>query len=119
YTQLVSNGLITNDQTIDQSPEVVRGLVRAFLRGLEDTLADPDAAFAIARSAIPEMDDATAVLQRAVLDECLNYWRSDAPGMSDPAAWAESVTLLRALSLISAEVDPTTLYTNDFVAEPK
>ena len=119
YTQLVSNGLITNDDTIAQSPEVVRGLVRAFLRGLQDTLADPDAAFAITRRTIPEMDDAAAVLQRAVLDECLTYWRSDTPGMSEPAAWAESVTLLCGLSLISAEIDPTSLYTNEFVARPQ
>jgi NitT/TauT family transport system substrate-binding protein len=115
YTRLVSNGLITNDATIEKQPQVVRGVVHAFLRGLNDTLADPDAAFAITRKAIPEMDDAAAVLQRAVLQECLAYWRSETLGESEPAAWEESVALLRGLALVASEVDANTLYTNEFV----
>jgi len=115
YTRLISNGLITNDETIDKNPELVRGVVRAFLRGLKDTLDDPDAAFAITRGVIPEMDDTAAVLQRAVLEACLAYWQSDSLGASDPAAWEESVTLLRGLGLIANDVDAKTLYTNEFV----
>ncbi len=115
YTRLVSNGLITNDETIDKRPELVRGVVRAFARGLQDTLDDPDAAFAITRKTIPEMDDAAAVLQRAVLDACIEYWRGDDPGVSDPEAWSESVALLRDLGLIATDVDAEALYTNEFV----
>ena len=71
YTRLVSNGLISNDKTIKENPKLVQGVVTAFLRGLEDTIEDPDAAFAITRKAIPEMDEPTAKLQRAVLQECV------------------------------------------------
>ena len=76
-------------------------MVRAFLRGLEDTLADPDAAFEIARRAIPEMDDETAVLQRAVLDESIEFWRSERAGATDPRAWEASVTLLNEMGLLA------------------
>ena len=115
YTNLVSNGIITNDETIEKDPELVHGVVRAFLRGLQDTLDDPDAAFAITRGVITDMNDETAVLQRAVLDACLDYWQNDVLGQSDAEAWAESVTLLRGLGLITVDVDPEALYANEFI----
>jgi NitT/TauT family transport system substrate-binding protein len=117
YTKLVSNGIITNDTTIAEEPELVSGVVRAFVRGLDATIADPDAAFATARRAIPEMDDETAILQQAVLDESIAYWRSERPGRSDPEAWVESVALLRELGMLNAEVDPDDVYTNAFMPE--
>ncbi|MBC7235103.1 MAG: ABC transporter substrate-binding protein [Chloroflexi bacterium] len=117
YTSLISNGLITNDRTIEQDPDLVQGVVRAFLRGLQDTLNDPDTAFAITRKVIPEMDEQTAKLQRAVLEECLEYWRSDPLGASDPQAWEESIALLRELNLIGEELQADELYTNRFVSK--
>ncbi|MFH1086677.1 MAG: ABC transporter substrate-binding protein, partial [Chloroflexota bacterium] len=116
YTSLVSNGIITNDETIKKNPKLVQAVVRAFMKGLQDTLADPDAAFSITRKTIPEMDDKTAFLQRAVLQECLKFWSGEPLGASDPAAWAQSVQLMRKLRLITADLKPETLYSNQFVA---
>ena len=93
----------------------MQSVVRAFLRGLRDTLADPDAAFAITRKVIPEMDAKTAKLQRAVLQECVAFWQGENLGQSIPAHWEESVALLKKLGLLSVEVKPTTLYTNRFI----
>jgi len=115
YTRLVSAGIVTNDTTIANDPELVQGVTRAFLRGLEDAVADPDAAFEISRRAIPEMDEATAAVQRAVLQESVAIWRGEELGRSDPEAWAESVALLRELGLISTDLDLDSLYTNRFV----
>ncbi len=115
YTRLVSNGLITNDQTIAQEPDLAQRMATAFVQGIQATLADPDAAFAITRQYIPEMDDQSAVLQRAVLEECLRYWSAEPLGYNDPAAWADSVALLRSLGLITTDLAPETLYTNAFV----
>jgi len=114
YTQLVSNGLITSDKNIAEHPEQVRAMVGAFVKGIEYTIAHPDEAFEITRKAIPEMDDETAKLQRAVLDECITYWQADRPGYSEPAAWEQSVALLQHLGLMG-EVSPTDLYSNEFV----
>ncbi len=115
YTQLVSNGLITNDETIKKNPALVQGIVRAFLHGLKDTIEDPDAAFAITRKNIPEMDDATAKLQRAVLSECVAFWQAERLGLNDPAAWAGSVTFMGKKGLIQGDLDPAVLYTNEFI----
>jgi NitT/TauT family transport system substrate-binding protein len=115
YTGLVSNGIITNDETIKKQPKLVQGVTRAFLRGLRDTLDDPDAAFAITRKAIPEMDDAAAPLQRAVLQECLTFWDGDPLGASDPAHWQESVAFMRDLGILSVALKPEDAYTNQFI----
>ena len=113
-----TNGLITNEKTIERKPELVRSVVRAVLRGLRDTLQDPDEAFAICRRYVQEIDDESAPLQRAVLEEALNFWRADDLGRSDPAAWEASQTFMRQIELIESEVDASSLFTNDFVQEP-
>ncbi|MBC7251297.1 MAG: ABC transporter substrate-binding protein [Anaerolineae bacterium] len=118
YIDFVSNGLITNEKTIAEEPELVRGIVRAMLRGLRDTLDDPDAAFDICRRYVPEIDDESAPLQRAVLQESINFWRADDLGRSDAAAWQASQAFMRQIGLIETEVEVSTLFTNDFIPEP-
>ena len=118
YTALVSNGIITSDKLIADDPELVARVVRAFTRGLADTIADPQAAMLATRRAIPEMDDEAAILQMAVLQECINFWQGTPLGSSDPQAWQESVTLLQDLGMLSAPLDPEQLYTNQFVPQP-
>ncbi len=41
FVDLPSNGIITNDKTVQEKPELVQALVTAALHGLRDTLADP------------------------------------------------------------------------------
>lgn len=116
YTRLISNGLMTNDNTIKQHPELVQGVVRAFMHGLQDTIADPEAAFAITRRAIPEMDDQTATLQRQVLQECVTFWSGEALGASVPEDWETSVRFMEQLGLIAPGLKAADVYTNRFVS---
>jgi len=115
YANLPSNGLITNEDTIQRRPALVQGMVRAFLRGLRDTIADPDAAFAITKQVVPEVGGQNEALQRAVLAECIRFWQGEPLGQSDPASWRAVVDLLRQVKLLNVDVDPETLYTNRFV----
>ncbi len=117
YMDLVANGLITNETLIRDNPDLVRRMVRASLRGLEYTIAHPDEAFAIARQFVPEITDDDAPVQRAVLDASIPLWRSDQLGVSDPQAWADSVTFMVATGLIESSVDVESLYTNEFMGE--
>jgi NitT/TauT family transport system substrate-binding protein len=41
YVRLASNGLITNEITLQQNPDLVRRMVQATLRGIADTIANP------------------------------------------------------------------------------
>lgn len=115
YIDFISNGLITNEQTLDEQPERVRAVVGAMRRGLQDTLDDPDAAFEICRQYVPEIDDESAPLQRAVLEAALRFWRAETLGRSDPAAWQASLEFMREIGLVEGELDVNRLYSNDFV----
>jgi len=118
YIDFVSNGMITNERTIAEQPELVRGMVRALLRGLQDTLDDPEAAFAICREQVAEIDDESAPLQRAVLDAALGFWRAQSLGRSDPEAWAASVAFMQEIGMVSGDLDPQAMYSNEFVTAP-
>jgi len=115
YIDFVSNGLITNEQTIQERPELVRAMVQAMRRGLQDTLDDPDAAFEICRQYVPEIDDESAPLQRAVLEAALRFWQAEDVGKSDPAAWQTSLDFMRQTGMVEGELDVESLYSNEFV----
>jgi NitT/TauT family transport system substrate-binding protein len=117
YIDLPSNGIITNDQTIKEKPELVRALVSAVTRSLADTLADPDAAFKISLAAVPEADGPQTAASRAIFDASLKLWQAEAGelGRSDPAAWAKAAAFMKEMGLIQTQVNPADLYTNDFV----
>jgi NitT/TauT family transport system substrate-binding protein len=120
YATLVSNGLITNEQTIRDNPELVRGMVRAIQRGLADTLADPDAAFAISvPEYVPDLSEDEYPTERQVLENSLALWRSDQQlGQTSPAAWEATQTILIEAGLLANPVDDlTACYNMDFLPE--
>lgn len=116
YIDLVSNGLVTNQKLMAENPDLVRRMVKASLRGVAYTIEHPDEAFEIARSFIPEMTDADAPVQRAVLDASIDLWRTQEPGLSSAQAWQASVDFMRQSGLINADLNIDDLYTNRFVA---
>jgi putative riboflavin transport system substrate-binding protein len=117
YVDLPSNGIITNDQTIKERPELVQALVTAVTQGLADTLADPDAAFEISVAAVPEAGGPQAQVSRAIFDASLELWQAGAGelGRSDPETWAKAASFMKEMGLIQTEVNAADLYTNDFV----
>lgn len=121
YANLVSNGLITNEQTIRERPELVQGMVRATLRGLAYTLDHPDEAFEIVLKHVPEVagDAATKAVNRAILDESLAFWRAEAGqlGRSVEADWQASQRIMEEMGLIPAGSDLSAMFTNRFIVE--
>src|SRR5215208_6029155 len=45
YVQLASNGILANEKVISENPKLVHSFIGAFLKGLADTIANPDDAF--------------------------------------------------------------------------
>jgi NitT/TauT family transport system substrate-binding protein len=115
YVDLASNGIITNEATIAERPDLVRGMVRASLRGLQDTLDDPDAAFEICKRYVEGLDQADQTVQRRVLEETLRFWRSDRPGWSQPEAWDNMQNVLLSMGALEAPIDIASAFTNDFI----
>jgi NitT/TauT family transport system substrate-binding protein len=117
YATLVSNGLITNEKTIRDNPDLVRGMVRAIQRGLADTLADPDAAFTISvPKYVPDLSEDEYATERQVLQNSLDLWRSDRLGQTDPAAWEATQEILLETGLLAAPLDNlAACYNMDFL----
>jgi NitT/TauT family transport system substrate-binding protein len=119
YATLVSNGIVTNEQTIRSKPELVRGMVRAIQRGLADVLADPDAAFEISvKNYIKDLPQDQYATQRQVLANSMELWRSDHLGQTNPAAWAATQDILIQSGLMEKPLDDlTACYNMDFLPQ--
>ena len=120
YANLVSNGLITNEKSMLERPELVQSMVRAALRGLAYTLEHPDEAFDISLKHVPEAasDDETEAINRAILAESVEFWAADPGelGRSDEAAWQVSQRVMKEMGLLGEEGDVTVMFTNQFAA---
>jgi len=106
YATLVSNGMVTNEKTIRDHPNLVRGMTRALQRGLADTLADPDAAFQISvKNYVTDLQQDQYDTQHQVLLNSLELWRSDRLGQTSPAAWEATQEILLETKLLAQPLD--------------
>ena len=119
YANLVSNGLVTNEETIANDPDLVAGIVRAIRRGVEFTLEDPDAAFEISvEGYVLDLPEEEYETQRQVLENSLALWQSDNLGFTDPERWEETQNIMLQIEFISAPLDDLEAsYSNAFVPE--
>jgi NitT/TauT family transport system substrate-binding protein len=117
YADIVSNGLVTSEEVIAERPELVRAFVRAFLRGLADTLDDPEGAFQISTKYVEGLAE-NAEFGRAVLDASLSFWEADQLGYSEAETWAQSQQVMRDAGLLEETVDVDSLFTNQFLYQP-
>jgi NitT/TauT family transport system substrate-binding protein len=117
YINLVSNGLITNEKTIAEKPELVGSLVRAVIRGIEYTIDHPEQAFDICLQYVPEAGGENKDMQMAVLEESIKFWQSDRLGYSDPKAWQTSQQFMLDVGLAQEPTVPGEMFTNQFIPE--
>lgn len=108
---LVSNGIMTNEKTIKEKPQLVRGMVTAFLKGLRYTIENPEEAFEISKKYVPEMKEE----QKEVLKEAIKFWTSPHLGRTEKADWEATLKALKDMGLITTEVQVEKVFTNEFV----
>jgi NitT/TauT family transport system substrate-binding protein len=118
YVQLASNGIITNETTIAQNPELVRAFIAAFLHGLQDTITDPDAAYEISKKYVENLSQNDPIVQKQVLGTSIEQWRAPVPGKSEPAAWENMQKVLLDMKLYTNALDLKKAFTNEFLPQP-
>jgi NitT/TauT family transport system substrate-binding protein len=115
YIDLVSNGLVTNEATLKEKPHLVRAMVRALLKGIEDTIDQPDQAYQISLGYVEGLAQADQKVQKEVLATSIELWKTDRPGYSDPQAWENMQNVLLDMGLLSEELDLQSAYSNDYL----
>jgi len=116
YVSLASNGLITNETIIAERPELVQRMAQAVLRGIADTLNNPEEAFEICKKYVEGLDQANQDVQFEVLQASIAYWQAERLGYSNPQAWENMQKTLLSMGLLSQPLDLSKAYTNDFIA---
>jgi NitT/TauT family transport system substrate-binding protein len=112
YVDMVANGIVTNEATIAAEPELVAGFVRATLRGLADTLADPATAFEVSKSFVEGLEDS----RLNVLEASLDLWRAETLGLTDGQSWENTQAVLQQVGFLDGPVvDLEAAYSNHFV----
>lgn len=115
YLQLVGNGLITNETTISQNSDLVRRMATALVKGLQDTLANPDEAYTICLKYVANLAQADQAVQKQVLSTSLDLWKAARTGYSQPQAWQNMQDIMVKMGLLKSASDVTKAYSNDFI----
>jgi NitT/TauT family transport system substrate-binding protein len=115
YVHLASNGLITSEQVLQENPQLVRAMVEASLRGIEDAIADPAEALETSKAYVEGLAEADLDVQRQVLEASIGFWEADRPGYSEPQAWENMQEVLLAMGLLETALDLEAAYSNEFI----
>ena len=112
YIDMVANGIVTNETTIAENPELVEGFVRALLRGLADTLTNPNEAYNVSKDFVDGLEES----RKPVLMASLDMWQADKLGMSDEASWQTMQDVMLAMGFLEEPVAGlSAVFTNEFV----
>jgi len=115
YLKLVANGLVTNEKTIQDKPDLVRAFNEALLKGISDAAEDPEEAYEISKKYVENLEEADEALQKEVLAESIKLWQTEQPGYSDPAAWENMQAVMLEMGLLKSPLELEKVFTNDFL----
>jgi len=115
YLDLVGNGLVTNEKTLQEDPQLVRDVIEALTKSIKDIQADPSEAYEICKLYVENLENADEQVQKAVLEDSIALWQIDNPGYSDQQNWQNMQELLLAMQLMKTEVDLNEVFTNDYL----
>jgi NitT/TauT family transport system substrate-binding protein len=119
YLPLVGNGLITNEKTIQDNPELVQRMVTALQKGVADTLADPQGAYEICKKYVENLAQADETAQMQVLKTSLEFYQSEPLGKSEARDWENMQDILLTMNLLAQPQDLSKAWSNAFVTEMK
>ncbi|MBI5842774.1 MAG: ABC transporter substrate-binding protein [Chloroflexi bacterium] len=115
HVQLASNGLITNEKTIAENPELVKSMVAALVKALEYTITNPDDAYELSKAHVEGLADADEAVQKEVLARSIELWQAERVGLSDMQAWENMQDTLLKMGLLTEALDLSKAFTNEFV----
>ena len=113
--QLAANGILASEKVIAENPKLVGAFVGAFLKGLKYTIENPDDAYTLSATYIPNFADLDKTVQKEILATSAEMWKADRLGYSEPQAWENMQNVLLEMGLITEKMDLNKAFTNEFV----
>ncbi|MEA3439031.1 MAG: ABC transporter substrate-binding protein [Chloroflexota bacterium] len=117
YVHLASNGIITNENTIRDNPDLVKGMVNAATRGVAYTIEHPEEAFEISKKYVDGLAEADQAVQMEILLSSINLWKSESLGVSNLEYWQNMQEVLLQMGLLSQPLDVKEAFSNEFIGE--
>ncbi len=115
YLELVGNGLITNEKTIKENPDLVRRMVKATWQGIQAAAANPEEAFEISKKYVEGLAQADQAVQMQVLTTSIELWQTDKAGAMNPQAWQNMQNILLDMGLLSTPLDLSQAFSGAFL----
>jgi NitT/TauT family transport system substrate-binding protein len=115
YVQLIANGIVTNEDTITNNPDLIRAFANALAKGIADTIANPNEAYEISLKFVENLKDQDKDVQMQVLTTSIEFWKAERIGFSDSQAWENMNELLVKMELIPEPIDLSKAFTNEFI----
>lgn len=115
YAHLVGNGLITNETTLRENPELVRRMVQATIRGIKFSVTHPDEAYTLSEGYIEGLPSVDEDHRVAEVQRYSALYQVDPYGYTDPLAWENMQSLLIKMGLLTEPLDILAAYNNDFI----
>ncbi|MDR6713133.1 NitT/TauT family transport system substrate-binding protein [Pseudomonas hunanensis] len=115
----MAQAILASDDAIRHHPQIVRGVVQATLRGLQDIIDDPKAAAATFAQAVPAYAGKQASLEKT-LRLYVDYVYAGQPvlGRVDPARLDAVRKFYVSEGIVPRETPLDELYSNQFIATP-
>jgi len=116
--QAMGDGIVAHNDTIKSTPDVVRGVVRASLRGYQYAKDHPEEAIASLTKRAPTIKPDIALEQLKLMVKFTESpdTKEHGLGYSSKARWEQNQTLMKEFGgLTKVEPDVSVFYTNDFL----
>lgn len=117
HVSLAANGVVTSEMMLAEHPEQVRAFVGALLRGIADTITDPDAAYEISKNYVETLAEADEELQKEILALSIEFWDAEPIGFSHLEAWETMQATLLDMGLLAEPLDLNAAFTNEYLPE--
>lgn len=119
--ELYANGLLVREAYLKTNPDLVRGFVKAALRGWKDALANPEEAAKIEAKYVNGLNEGVAVQEIRILKSLAVTPDVTAHGLGtiNPALMKHSVDfVVKNIGVEGTPPNPRDLYTVDFLPKP-
>ncbi len=116
YFQSMSQAILASDKMIAERPDMVRGIVKATLRGMKFVMDDPSKAALIYVEASPAFKGKEELMKRILANYTERTYKGQSTlGAMDPQRLANLQKFYKQEGFIEAELPVEQLYSNDFI----